>query len=139
MAAKERQRAATHPHAAGTLRPNATTAIGSLFVPSRSAPNTEFFARVHQRDVVNTTVSNMPYASLTEMRTTEAGPYTPQLACACGHANPDTCVTRQQGTPPYLDAPLSRAMMDASYDSSPFLSVTPVQAYLQLRASPLNT
>jgi hypothetical protein len=81
----------------------------------------------------------MPYASLTDMPSTEAGPYTPQLACDRGQANPDSCVTSLQGTRPYLDAPLSRAMMEASYSSSPFVSVTPVQAYLQLRASPLNT
>ena len=116
----------------------ASAAVGSLFVPPRSTPNTEFFARVTQRGVVNTTVSNMPYASLTNMRTTEAGPFIPQMACGCGQANPDSCVKTLGGTSPFLDAPLSREMMEASYDSSPYLSVTPVQAYLQLRASPLN-
>lgn len=138
MTTEKHRHASAHAQAAPLLRPNASTAVGSLFVPPRTTPHTEFFARTLQRGVVNTTISNMPYASLTDLPTTEAGPYTPQLACGCGQANPDSCVTSLQGTPPYLDAPLSRSMMDASYNSSPFLSITPVQAYLQLRASPLN-
>ena len=116
----------------------ASTALGSLCVSPRSTPNTEFFSRVLQRGVVNTTVSNMPYASLTNTRATEAGPFIPQMACGCGQANPDSCVESLGGTSPFLDAPLSREMMEASYNSSPYLSVTPVQAYMQLRASPLN-
>lgn len=112
--------------------------MAPLIVPGGISPHVQMFSRGQPEGAVRTTVSNLPYASVTNMIVTEAGPYTPAMSCACGQPNPDACVVTTSATAPFLDLKLSHTYLQQSYDSSPYLSISPVQAYMQLRAAPLN-
>ena len=112
--------------------------MAPLFVPNASVSGTRQYSRVQSIGAVHTTVSNLPYASVTDMRVVEAGPYTPSLVCGCGQPNPDSCVESLAGTMPYLDSALSRERMREAFSTPPYMPVGPVQAFLQMRAGPTN-
>ena len=113
-------------------------AMAPLIVPGSTVAGVQTFSRAQAEGAVRTTVSNLPYASVTDMRLTEAGPYSSSVSCGCGQLNPDSCVHTTGGTAPFLDSKLSHTYLKQSYDSSPYLAISPVQAYLQLRAAPFN-
>ena len=131
-------RAAAAPKSPSSAAPDFPSAMGSLFVPSRAQKNVRFFARGRPEGVVHTTVANQPYAPVSNIAVVEAGPFIPALDCACGQANPDTCVRNLQGTMPYLDLALSREERKDLYESAPHVTLSPVQAYLAMRAAPIN-
>ena len=112
--------------------------MAPLVVPSDVSQHVQVFSRAQPNGVVRTTISNLPYASVTDMIVTEAGAYTSSVSCACGQSNPDSCVLPRSITAPFVDSTLSHDYLRQSYSSSPYLSISPVQAYLQLRAAPLN-
>ena len=115
--------------------PSDALTIGPLFVGS--AFKTPTFSQGTPTGVVNTTVSNQPYAPVTNVADTLASPFPASTSCSCGQPNPDGCVGAHQTTDQYLEFPLSKKERYASYNQSPALSISPVEAYLALRAAPM--
>ena len=115
--------------------------MASLIVPGASQPGVQHFSRALPQGVVRSTLVNRAYAPLTNQPTERSGPFTPGLVCSCGQANPDSCVRSLAGTLPFDDTPLSRQILHTNLMASPYepLSISPVQTYLLLRASPLAT
>ena len=113
--------------------------IAPLFVPGAEAHGVRSLSRVGPEGAaLHTTVSNLPYASVSDLKTTEAGPFVPSLTCECGRANPDRCVDGAQGTMPFIDSKASKASMASAFHNQPYMPVGPVQSYMQLRAAPLG-
>lgn len=118
-------------------------AMANMFVPGTATRGTRFISR----QGLHTTISNLPYASVTDMKSAEAGPHVPSLVCDCGQANPDGCVpVDSRTTKPYLVSSLTRSYMLSAADSAPYMgdmsAKTPTeplnatQDFLRRRASP---
>ena len=113
--------------------------MAPLFVPNAEAHGVRSLSRVGPEGAaLHTTVSNLPYASISNLKTTEAGPFVPSLTCECGQSNPDRRVGSAQGTMPFIDSKGSQASMAFAFHNQPYMPVGPVQSYMQLRAAPLK-
>ncbi len=112
-------------------------AMAPLFVSGPTDAGTSLLSRVQSRGTVQTTVSALSYAPVTDLSVKLAGPHVPALSCQCGKPNPDGCLHAAKHTPPYLamDADLSRATMLHSFESVAPLDVTAAQSHLFRRAA----
>jgi len=112
--------------------------MAPLIVPNSDAHGTLFFSRVLDRSV-RSTISNIPYAPVTNIKTAMAGPHAPPTVCKCGRSNPDNCVTAdKQMTSPYLESTLSKSYMLYGFGEAPAVKDTPspVETYLRNRVAP---
>lgn len=113
--------------------------VAPLIVPNSNEHGTRFFSRVLDRSV-HSTISNTPYASVSNVDTAKAGPHALPVVCECGRSNPDNCVRfGEEMTAPYLDSHLSKHYMvsgfretDAAQDK-----LGPIETYLRNRVAPM--
>jgi hypothetical protein len=115
--------------------------MAPLIVPAGSEPDVHQYSRALPQGAVLTTLVNRAYAPVSNQRNERSGPYSAGLVCSCGQANPDACVRTLQGTMPFHDNELSRQLLKSNLKAAPYapLPISPVQAFLQLRAGPLST
>ena len=111
--------------------------MAPMIVPGARVPGTRTFSQASPLGAVHTTVSNLPYASVTDIRTTQAGPFVSALNCSCGSPNPDSCA-RTRPTEPFLHNSYSLRHMAEAF-TSPATKLSPTQAYLRMRAGPIVT
>ena len=112
--------------------------MAPLFVPSPNSHGARIFSRVLSQPV-HSTISNLSYAPITNINTSLAGPFTPNLLCDCQQSNPDSCVNLgQEITTPYLSQPLSQQYMVDDFQQTPSKELTKIDSYLRHRVAPMG-